>query len=120
MNNALLKKHIDRYLGWLSANPEQSKSAKAERQGQLKYYQSWSATRLAEMTASDLFEYLSKLWAMLSWGNKHYVVDKLIEENGLDRVGAELIWAPKPIESRWDRFRRQIKRMGPEPRERAA
>jgi len=33
------------------------------------------------MTSDDFLEYLSKLWAMLIWGNKRYVVDKMISEN---------------------------------------
>jgi len=30
------------------------------------------------MNEEDLYEYISKLWAMLIWGNKHYVVEKLV------------------------------------------
>ena len=37
------------------------------------------------MTAEELLEYMSQLWAMLIWGNKQYVVDKLIEQGGFNR-----------------------------------
>ncbi len=116
MNKDLLRKHIQAYLEKCSANPEQFAKDKVEREERVHYYQSWSSSRMQGMTPDDLFEYLSKLWAMLIWGNKHYVVDKLIEENGLAKVRTELIdlvWASTPIEVRWDRFRKEIKRMGP-------
>ena len=68
------------------------------------------------MTEEDIYQYLSKLWAMLIWGNKHYVVDKIIEENGLEnfrRYLADLVWGPQDITERWDNFRSGIKGMGP-------
>ena len=68
------------------------------------------------MSEEDVYEYLSKLWAMLIWGNKHYVVDKIITENGLDNFRnrlAELVWGEQDIALRWDSFRKHIKGMGP-------
>lgn len=53
---------------------------------------------------------------MLIWGNKQYVVDKLISENGLETLRielVELIWGKESLASRWDRFRQHIKGMGP-------
>ena len=53
---------------------------------------------------------------MLIWGNKRYVVDKLIKDNGFEAIKdepAELIWGIPPIEKRWDHFRSAIKGMGP-------
>lgn len=68
------------------------------------------------MDEEDLYEYISPLWAMLILGNKRYVVDKLVEDNGLDTIKQELkilLWSDKDIEERWDRFRKIIKGMGP-------
>lgn len=53
---------------------------------------------------------------MQIWGNKHYVVDKIINENGLDNCKnhlAELVRGEKDITVRWDTFRKEIKGMGP-------
>ena len=53
---------------------------------------------------------------MIIWGNKHYVVDKIIEDNGLDKFKdylAKLVWGSEDIENRWDDFRKEIKGMGP-------
>jgi hypothetical protein len=68
------------------------------------------------MNAEELYEYISKLWAMRIWGNKQYVVDKLIKEHSLETVTkelAKLVWGDLPIEERWDHFRSTIKGMGP-------
>lgn len=53
---------------------------------------------------------------MLIWGNKKYVVDKLIADNGfvaLKKQLAELLYGTNPIEKRWDVFLKSIKGMGP-------
>ncbi len=68
------------------------------------------------MTEDDLLEYISKLWSMLIWGNKKYVVDKLIADNGftsLKKQLAELLFGTNSIEKRWDVFLKSIKGMGP-------
>ena len=68
------------------------------------------------MSESDLEEYLSKLWAMLTWGNKRYYIDKLIADNGLDALRrglAELLYSDAPLPKRWDDFRGEIKGIGP-------
>jgi len=53
---------------------------------------------------------------MLIWGNKHYVVDKLVENHGLKPVRqalAEFVWGQEPVADRWNKFRKTIKGMGP-------
>ena len=68
------------------------------------------------MTEDEFLEYISKLWSMLIWGNKKYVVDKLIADNGftaLKKQLAELLYGTNPIEKRWDLFLKSVKGMGP-------
>jgi hypothetical protein len=68
------------------------------------------------MTDLDLLEYLSKLWAMLVWGNKKYVVDKMISANGLEKTRdtlADLVWGSSAIEERWDRSQERLNGLGP-------
>lgn len=53
---------------------------------------------------------------MLIWGNKKYIVDKLINDNGfiaLKKQIAELLYGSDSIEKRWDIFLKSIKGMGP-------
>jgi hypothetical protein len=87
-----------------------------ERKNRVSYYQSYTREKIIKMTEEDFSEYLSKLWAMLIWGNKQYVADKIINDNGFDVLRkelADLIWGDKPIEKRWNSFRKDIKSFGP-------
>ena len=87
-----------------------------ERMERRNYYQSFTEAKLLEMTEEDFFEYISKLWSMLIWGNKKYIVDKLIAYNGFDALKkqlAELLYGTSPIEKRWDLFLKSVKGMGP-------
>ena len=116
MNKDLLKKHISNFV-------EDSKKDKVkftehfrERKELVNYYQSFHKEKIVSMTEEDIYQYLSKLWAMLIWGNKHYVVDKIIENNGLENFKeklAMLVWGSEDIAKRWDDFRSEIKGMGP-------
>jgi hypothetical protein len=36
---------------------------------------------ILSMTVEGLYKYISKLWAMLIWGNKKYIIDKMIQLN---------------------------------------
>lgn len=116
MDKSLLQKHIKSFLNKLTNAPEKLKSDETERIDRVKYYQSWSKEKILKMTPEDLLEYLSKLWAMLIWGNKQYVVDKLISDNGFENFKKELaalIWDKSPIELRWDNATKNIKGFGP-------
>lgn len=87
-----------------------------EREKRVTYYQSWNKDKMRKMTEEDLFEYIAKLWAMLIWGNKQYYVDKLLQDNGMDKFKnnlANLAWGELPAEERWDDFRKNIKGFGP-------
>lgn len=116
MNKELLKKHISSYLSYSKNEPERFRQDMKERVELIRYYEDFTHERMLAMTEDDIYEYLSKLWAMLIWGNKHYVVDKIIEDNGLENYRerlAELVWGQDDISKRWDNFRSKIKGMGP-------
>lgn len=116
MNKELLKKHIKEFISHSKENPEKFNEDFKERIDLINYYQRFTGTKIISMTEEDIYEYLSKLWAMLLWGNKHYVVDKIIENNGLENFKknlADLVWGKKDIQERWDDFRIKVKGMGP-------
>ncbi len=95
MNTALLKKHISAYKQKLAKDPDKHTADLVEREERIRYYQSWTKERLLAMTEEEFYDYLSRLWAMLIWGNKHYVVDKMIADNGFDNLKrelAQLVW----------------------------
>ena len=72
-----------------------------ERKERKAYYQSFTKDKLLAMTEEDFLEYISRLWAVLMWGNKKYVVDKLIEDNGfstLKKQLADLLYGSASVE----------------------
>jgi hypothetical protein len=112
----LLRKHINNWKTKLAEDAQRAHLDKKERAERVAYYQAYTADRIRTMSVDEFYDYISKLWAMLIWGNKKYVVDKLIEENNFRTVKdelAELVWGDQPIKERWDRFRSAIKGMGP-------
>lgn len=116
MDQKLLKEHIATYLGKTISDSGTFEKDKMERAERVAYYQSWTADKLAAMTEEQFYEFMAKLWAMLIWGNKRYVVDKLIADNSFQGIKKELtglMWDDSDIEKRWDRFRSKIKGMGP-------
>lgn len=87
-----------------------------ERKERKEYYQSFTKDKLLAMTEESFLEYISKLWSMLIWGNKKYVVDKLIQDNGFTNLKkhlAELLYGNDSIEKRWEVFLKTVKGMGP-------
>jgi hypothetical protein len=90
MNTALLKKHIQKYVKALAANPAETAKDTQERRERMAYYQGWTAERIRGMTPEDVADFISRLWAMLIWGNKQYVVNKIIDGNGLETFREEL------------------------------
>lgn len=88
----------------------------AEREDRKKYYQSFTKDRLLKMTETDFHEYISRLWSMVMWGRKDYVVKCLLDDNGLDHIKTqlvELLYGSQPIEKRWNQFMKAVKGLGP-------
>lgn len=116
MNTQKLNSAISEFIKKKNSNAAYYEENWAERKERKEYYQSFTKDKLLAMTEADFLEYISKLWSMLIWGNKKYVVDKMIADNGfstLKKQLAELLYGSNPIEKRWDAFLKSIKGMGP-------
>lgn len=116
MNMERLREHIKQYLRHLETKASDAEENQKERTARMEFYQGWTPDRMAAMTPEDVAQYLSKLWAMLIWGNKQYVVDKVLSSNGLDKFRIELsalVWGEGSLAKRWDGFRDSIKSVGP-------
>lgn len=116
MNTQKLNLAISEFTKKKKSNAAYYEENCAERKERKNYYQSFSKDKLLAMTEEEFLEYISKLWSMLIWGNKKYVVDKMIADNGftmLKKQLAELLYGTNPIEKRWDVFLKSIKGMGP-------
>lgn len=114
MNKDLLYKHLDNYLSKIKNETEiNDLNERLERE---EYYKSYTADKIISMNEEEFYEYISKLWAMIIWGNKHYIIDKYINDNGLDNLKksiAYLLYGNDSIEVRWDTFKEKIKGFGP-------
>jgi hypothetical protein len=116
MNLDLLRKHIKEYIKKRGENQGSFKQDAQERREQAIYYTSWTPERMAAMNEEHFYEYISRLWAMRIWGNKRYVVDKLIQDNAFKNIVSalsDLVWGGPLLEQRWDDFRGKVKGMGP-------
>jgi len=116
MNEELLKNYIDDFLKYYKENPQKLHDHMEERNYLINYYQNFTKDKILQMTEGELYEYLSKLWAMSTWGNKQYIIDKIIEENGLRNFCkslAALVWGDNNIIDRWNNFHTETKRVGP-------
>ncbi|HOY89966.1 MAG TPA: hypothetical protein PKZ09_09370 [Bacillota bacterium] len=116
MDDKVLREYVSAYKKQTAANPEEYKLAWSERRDRVTWYRTWDKARLLAITSEELEAYLSKLWAMLTWGNKRYYVDLIIEKNSIETVRsnlADLIYGDAPIANRWEQFRDQVSHIGP-------
>ena len=86
MNKTKLQSAISSFIKNKKANAVYYAENWSERKERKVYYQSFTKDQLLAMTEDDFFEYISRLWSMLMWGNKRFVVDKLINDNGFDTL----------------------------------
>lgn len=116
MNKQKLYSAISEFIKKTKINAAYYEENWAERKERKEYYQSFTKNKLLDMNEEGFLEYISKLWSMLIWGNKKYVVDKMISDNGFNNLKkqlAELLYGTSSIEKRWDVFLKSIKGMGP-------
>lgn len=116
MNEAKLMAAIQAYVENRKQKAAYYEENWTERKERKEYYQSFDKVKLLAMNGDEFLEYISKLWSMLIWGNKKYVVDKLIADNGFENVKkqlVELLYGDAAIEKRWDVFLKNVKGLGP-------
>lgn len=116
MNIALLRQHIKSYLDKLQKEKTKHDEDLKEREQRKAFFSGWTADRILAMNEEDMYSYISQLWAMRIWSNKRYVVGKMIKENGFEKLKsglANLVWGGDSVESRWDKFRLNVRHVGP-------
>jgi hypothetical protein len=116
MNKQLLSKHIQAFLKDQRENPQKHAQDKEEHLENIKFFQAFTKERLLNSNEEEFYNYFSNLWAMKIWGNKRYIVDKLINDNGLENLKGhltQLLYSMEDIEKRWDDFKLKVKGIGP-------
>lgn len=116
MNIQKLQSVIDSFVKKQKTNIAYHSENWTERKERKNYYQSYTKDKILAMSKDEFLEYISKLWSMLIWGNKKYVVDKLIADNGFSNIKnqlVDLLYGTTSIEKRWDTFLKTVKGLGP-------
>lgn len=78
MNYELLKKETELYKNCKENNQE----AFDDRAERIAYYKFYDKDKLLKISEEDFVEYIGKLWASNMYGNKKYLVNKMIDSNG--------------------------------------
>lgn len=72
--------------------------------------------KLRDMTEIEFGELISNLWASALWGNKDYLVQNILDDNGIDTIRTQfhtLLYGPDSFQKRFDAFIYKIKGLGP-------
>jgi hypothetical protein len=88
----------------------------AHRLEHIHFFQEELPKRLSQLSEADLSELVTRLWASRIWGNKQYHIQRIVEDNGLDKLRVELTRLLDRTESpgkRYERFLQEISRLGP-------
>jgi len=86
------------------------------REAQAQFFQEELPSRLDHLAESDVADLVRRLWSLQFWGNKQYVVDDLIRDNGLDRIAEGLrvlLDRRKAPTQRYQQGLGMIKHLGP-------
>lgn len=116
MNKEKLRKLIVEYINSIKNRSDKGLEELKERIERETYYQSFNKEKIKNMTQEEFYEYISKLWAMVIWGNKKYKIEQLIEDNGFETLKtklSDLLYGKDTLEERWDKFKSKIKGFGP-------
>ena len=116
INRQKLQSAVSAFIKNRKTNAAYNSDNWAERRERKAYYQSFTKAKLLVMTEDAFVEYLSRLWSMLMWGNKRFLANKLIADNGFDMLKkqlAELLYGSIPVEKRWNNFLKLVKGIGP-------
>ncbi|MEW5870805.1 MAG: hypothetical protein AB1894_16140 [Chloroflexota bacterium] len=103
-----IAKFIPVFQEYLESADGQEDQLQREDRKQL-YKKLLSPDGLYTMTELEFGQVMSSLWASQMWGNKSYLVDKLLRDNDLSTLRIEfqnLLWGSGAIASRYNKFRK--------------
>ncbi len=111
-----IKDYIKQYLKWREEDEDGKKDIELREERTTWYKEKMgSPEKIRNLTEKDLHELIEKLWAFGFWKNKAYKVEKLIKDNGLEKIKENfinLLYSDTSIETKWDSFRKAIKGFG--------
>lgn len=86
-----------------------------QRQERVAFFQQELPRRLEDFSEADVEVLLTHLWASAAWGNKAYLAQKIINDNGLQVLRDQLkhLLTSDDPEEAYEQFLRRVKGMGP-------
>jgi hypothetical protein len=96
-------------------SPVSSEDLQSRHERSEMYSRLLSRDGIQQMTEIEFGQVISSLWASLMWGNKGYLVERLIQNNTLPLIKEQLIlllWGKGSVADRYDTFRSQLKGFG--------
>lgn len=117
MNIAKLNKYIDLYKKQFIGSAYNESDDIKERKKRIDFYQSFSKEKLSNISYEDFTSFIGTLWASSMYGNKKYLVDRIIaaNKNDLKFLGknlAHFIYGKESVDERWDAFRKEVSMFG--------
>ena len=94
----------------------QSKADLNERKERLALYQPLTKEQILQLDEADILGLITKLWATQFWKNQQYILEKLISDNGFEKLKkelAELLCGDGEVTKRYEIFMKLIKHLGP-------
>lgn len=96
---------------------KQGREWQKEREERVAFFKSLlNKKHIDKLTEDEFGRIIESLWASQIWGNKEYLINKLLKDNGLPKIREELkklLYGMQPLSERFDSFRRNIKGLGP-------
>lgn len=86
-----------------------------ERLARVNYFRKELPQKLNELSEADVDELVVKLWASRMWGNKQYLVQQVISDNGIEKLRRELrelLDTKESVAVRYERFAKEVARLG--------
>jgi len=109
-----IKSHASAFRQYI--NSERFAEDQADRVRRVAFFQQELRDRLPALSEADLQEIIAQLWASAMWGNKQYLAQKIISDNGVDKLQQafkQLLDTARPIGARYWRFLMEVKGLGP-------
>ena len=109
-----IAKFIPLFKSYLQASDRETDRAERQTRSDM-YLKLLSPEGLSRMTELEFGQAISSLWASLMWGNKGYLVEKLLGDNPLPELAVhlrDLLWGTDALSVRFDAFRKSVKGFG--------
>ena len=107
---------IEEYVRKLTKSPNLVEERESHRRLRKKLGIILAKNNLKNMTEIEFGELISNLWASAIWGRKDYLIQKIVDDNGIDTIRIQfhdLLYGPDSFQKRFDAFIHKIKGLGP-------